>query len=963
MQSFRWDGGQNTMYELVIGIQCASILILFAECWVIMTSWKGMLHSYLFLGCAATIVTNVGYLLELVSRTEESFFNALRLSYLGKIWIVFALFLFIAQLVRVSIPRVLKAVLAVVNIAVYVMVFTTRYTELYYKDLFFFFNGKFPVLGHKDGIGHIWWDIVLFLYVACGLTLLIVSIVKERKLLAKKRLIMVSIAIAIQAIALILQVFKYPSFTNYYDLTMVGYPIANVFMLIAIFRYKLLDNDALVKEYIIDELSEGIITVSKDNKISYYNKPALALMPEIKTDPQKVIETLVESVENHEPLRINGNVYVPAPSELHDEERIVGTVYVLDDDTEHFKYMDDLREQTLIAENASKAKTSFLANMSHEIRTPINAVLGMDEMIIRESNQESIRSYAVDIRNAGRTLLSLINDILDFSKIEEGRMEIIPVQYELSSLINDLLNMIRERALKKGLELEVTTDKEVPHILYGDEIRIRQVALNLLTNAVKYTNKGKITFEVGFEKLSDRQIALKFRVKDTGIGMKEEDMDKLFTPFTRIEEKRNRSVEGTGLGMSIVTQLLALMDSKLDVKSTYGEGSEFSFAITQDVVKWEPMGELAERFSSVSESVEDYHELFQAPDAHILVVDDTEVNLVVVKNLLKQTQVVIDTVTSGKEAITLVKNNRYDVVFIDHMMPDMDGIETLHRIKEECETKGTFFVALTANAVSGSRERYISEGFDDYLSKPIDGRRLEEMLKNYLPDSKIKAVIPSETDAESGKNGDDREEGSSGNSGDSGKAVIPEWIKAIPEIDINKGIEGCGSEESFLSVLEVFYRTGAQKADEIERFYTEEDWENYTIKVHALKSSARIIGAAELSEEARDLEEAGKARELENIKRGTEGLLAGYRELCGKLSEFDEKEGDREKLSEELRKDAFMTIAEVADSMDYGLMEQLIKDLRGYSLSKEDETVVNEVEKKLFELDWEGIIETVKEQK
>ena len=945
------------MYELVIGIQCASILILFAECWVIMTSWKGMLHSYLFLGCAATIVTNVGYLLELVSKTEESFFNALRLSYLGKIWIVFALFLFIAQLVRVKIPRALKAVLAIINIGVYVMVFTTRYTGLYYKDIFFFFNEKFPVLGHKDGIGHIWWDIVLFLYVACGLTLLVVSIIKERRILAKKRLIMVGIAIAIQAIALMLQVFKYPSFTNYYDLTMVGYPIANVFMLIAIFRYKLLDTDAIVKEYIIDELSEGIITVSQDKKISYYNKPALALMPEIKTDPQKVIETLVNSVENHEPLRINGNVYVPAPSVLHDEERVIGTVYVLDDDTEHFKYMDDLREQTLIAENASKAKSSFLANMSHEIRTPINAVLGMDEMIIRESTQESIRSYASDIRNAGRTLLSLINDILDFSKIEEGKMEIIPVQYELSSLINDLLNMIRERALKKGLELEVNADKNVPHILYGDEIRIRQVALNLLTNAVKYTNKGKITFEVGFEKISDRQIALKFRIKDTGIGMKEEDMDKLFTPFTRIEEKRNRSVEGTGLGMSIVTQLLTLMDSKLDVKSTYGEGSEFAFAITQDVVKWEPMGELAERFSSVTEPVGDYHELFHAPDAHILVVDDTEVNLVVVKNLLKQTQVVIDVVTSGKEAVELAKNNRYDVAFIDHMMPDMDGIETLHRIKEECETKGTFFIALTANAVSGSRERYIAEGFDDYLSKPIDGRRLEEMLKNYLPDSKIKAVSPPPPGTESGKNGDDREEAASG------KTVIPEWIKAIPEIDINKGIEGCGSEESFLSVLEVFYRTADQKADEIERFYTEEDWENYTIKVHALKSSARIIGAADLSEAARELEEAGNARDLETIKRDTESLLAGYRELCGKLSEFDEKEREREKLSEELRKDAFMTITEVADSMDYGLMEQLIKDLRGYDLSKEDESIVDEVEKKLFELDWEGIIEIVRIQK
>ena len=941
------------MYEIVIGIQVASIIILFAECWVIMTNWKGMLHSYLFLGCVATIVTNVGYLLELVSQTEESFFNSLRLSYFGKIWIVFALFLFISELVRVRVPRILKAVLAVINVGVYVMVFTTRQTGLYYQDLFFFFNNKFPVLGHRDGIGHIWWDIVLFLYVACGMTLLIVSIFKERKLLARKRLIMVCIAIAIQAIALILQVIKYPEFTNYYDLTMIGYPIANVFMLIAIFRYKLLDHDALVKEYIIDELSEGIITVSVDNKISYYNKPALALMPEIKTDPGKVITMLVNSVENHEPIRINGNVYVPATSVLHDEERVVGTVYVMDDDTEHFRYMDDLREQTLIAENASKAKSSFLANMSHEIRTPINAVLGMDEMIIRESSEKEIRAYALDIRNAGRSLLSLINDILDFSKIEEGRMEIIPVQYELSSLVNDLVNMIRDRAEKKGLALDVKADENIPHILYGDEVRIKQVVLNLLTNSVKYTNSGTVTLEVGYEKTSDRQISLKFRVADTGIGMKEEDMDKLFTPFTRIEEKRNRSIEGTGLGMSIVTQLLTLMGSDLEVHSVYGEGSEFSFAIAQDVVKWDPMGNLTERFVSASEQAGEYHELFHAPGARILVVDDTEVNLAVVKNLLKRTQVVVDTVTSGKAAIEAAGATDYDIMFIDHMMPEMDGIETLHRIKQDHHREGTEYIALTANAVSGSREMYISEGFDDYLSKPIDGRRLEEMLKNYLPKDKIEKYDPN-------AEGDVEEKDAAAEGSPEGPQIIPEWIFAIEELDVPKGVSGCGSQESFMSVLEVFHKTAGQKADEIERYFNEEDWENYTVKVHALKSSAAIIGAQELSDRAKKLEAAGKERDTAVILEGTASLLNDYRTLDAALSGFDAGSADAPELSDDMRKDAFETIVSLAESMDYGLLEQLLRDLKGYRLTEEDAGIVREAEERLMQLDWDGIAETVR---
>ncbi|MCR5830239.1 MAG: response regulator [Lachnospiraceae bacterium] len=929
------------MYEVVIGIQLFSIVVLFAECWIVLANWKGMLHSYLFFACVTTIVANIGYLLQLLSKSEESYFTALIMSYFGKIWISFALLLFIAQLVRFKIPRWGKAILSLINVAAYVMVFTTRETGLYYTKINFRLVGKFPVLEHVNGTGHAWWNLVLFLYIVFGLTLLFSSAFKERKRPTKKRLIMVALAIATQALFLVLQILKIPHVSDYYDVTMIGFPISTIFMFVAIFRYKLLDHDALVKEYIIDELSEGIITVNSENRISYYNKPALALMPRIKTNPEEVIKMLEESVENHEPIRINDSVYVPVVSELHDEGRVIGTVYVMDDDTEHFKYMDDLREQTLIAENANKAKSAFLANMSHEIRTPINAVLGMDEMIIRESDQKEIRSYAVDIRNAGRSLLSLINDILDFSKIEEGKMEIIPVQYDLSSMINDICNMVKDRAAKKGLVFDVTADKDVPHILYGDEIRIRQVLLNLLTNSVKYTHKGKIGFEIGYEKTSDKEISLRFRVSDTGIGMKEEDMDKLFTPFTRIEEKKNRSVEGTGLGMSIVNQLLDLMESKLDVKSVYGEGSEFSFAVKQDVVKWDPMGELSERFASNIESVNEYHELFHAPDARIMVVDDTEVNLAVVKNLLKRTMVGIDTASSGKEALALARDGHYDIIFIDHMMPDMDGIDTLHEMRKECDLNGTVCIALTANAVSGARERYIKEGFEDYISKPIDGRRLEEMLKNYLPAGKINEVEESEKTDQS----------------ETGE-TIPGWLKEINGLDTESGIKDCGSEEGYVSVIDVFRKTASSKADEIEKYYREEDWENYTVKVHALKSSARIIGAHELSLAAKNLEAAGKKRDIGVIKSDTEALLNNYRELAEKLSgPADEKE-DLPALSPELRKDAFQTIAEVAGSMDYGLMEQLLKDIRGYRLSDDDAAAIDRIEEKLMQLDWNGICET-----
>ncbi len=306
---------------------------------------------------------------------------------------------------------------------------------------------------------------------------------------------------------------------------------------------------------------------------------------------------------------------------------------------------------------ASEAKSAFLSNMSHEIRTPINAVLGMNEMILRECDDKNILGYSESIRTAGSTLLGLINDILDFSKIEAGKMEIIPVDYDLSSVINDLVNMIQMKADAKGLRLEFEISREVPKQLHGDEVRIKQIVTNILTNAVKYTEKGKVTLCIDYGKIPDEEdsIMLNVAVKDTGIGIKKEDMKKLFSEFDRIEEKRNRNVEGTGLGMSITKRLLEMMGSSLQVESKYGEGSKFFFSLKQTVVKWEELGDYEAAYKAALASREKYHEKFRAPQAEILVVDDTPMNLEVFKNLLKQTEIKIETAGSGEEAHCLLR--------------------------------------------------------------------------------------------------------------------------------------------------------------------------------------------------------------------------------------------------------------------------------------------------------------------
>ena len=545
------------------------------------------------------------------------------------------------------------------------------------------------------------------------------------------------------------------------------------------------------------------------------------------------------------------------------------------------------------ADTANKAKSDFLAQMSHEIRTPINAVIGMDEMILRETQDPDIKGYALDIKSASKTLLSLVNGVLDFSKIESGKMEIVPVRYKTVEMIDDIVSMISDRAERKDLLLSLDIDPKLPGVMYGDDVRIKQVIINLLTNAVKYTEKGSVKLTMRVVDIRDNTCTIHVSVKDTGIGIKEEELDKLFDSFQRLDERRNRNIEGTGLGMAIVQGILGMMGSQIHVESNYGQGSVFSFRINQDIIESTPIGEYHALRSSKREEEKNTLTIL---NADILVVDDNDINLKVAKGLMKRLNAVPDLAGSGTEAIDMIRRKHYDIILMDHMMPVIDGIETLRILhNQSLIDETTSVIALTANAIAGAREMYISEGFVDYLSKPIVPENLENMLIKYLPSDRYR--ISTEDAAE-----DISEENTVEAKPSSDES---EMLRSLRDkgFNVDAALTYCMNDEEFLNeLMGSFVESSDEKITSIVSYHDSGNWTDYSTYVHALKSSSRTIGADSLSSLAQAQESASKSGDVNGIESGYEKMLNEYRRViedirnmlgsCGNSSEDSGDDGD-----------------------------------------------------------------------
>ena len=725
------------MYTFLLILQIIAVVFSFL-CVVVLLMQKGSEVTKLILvGCLCAFVQNAGYLLEMRSRNLDEVMIAIRLEYIGTAFIATMSMLFVFRYCRVVFIGWLKYTVLVIDVLVLACVWSYEHVPFYYSAVEFVSTGVFPHVVLHKGFMYIVFMVTIYSEIIAGLVVASVFAIRTTDPNMKRnyRLLIVS-----NAVPLIFYIAGVCNMIDGYDPAPIGGAIGIlIFCANLIFR-RVFDVVETAHENILMDLDDAIVVLDYRKGFQEANRAAFNLFPELERTAfgelvgSKEFYDLFDKKDNDE-VEIDGRFYKVHINDLYArkgiESNFIGYSLIFFDVTESKMQLEKMNELRIAADAASQAKSAFLANVSHEIRTPINVVQGMSEVIMRDYDDPKLLEYADNIRNSADQLLDLINGILDFSKIESGKVTLANAEYRVDEFFRDIIMVFEHKSTEKKLKFVTDIAQDIPLKLYGDTVRLRQVATNILTNAFKYTREGSVTLRARFEKMTTEKGNLIFSVEDTGIGIRKDEVDKIFEMFVRLDERLNRAVEGTGLGMNITKSLVDLMGGEIKVYSEYGKGSVFTVIIPQFIrSKGETIGKMEHK--SVIREREEVG--FEAPDARVLIIDDSKTNLIVAKALLRDTKAQITTGISGDECLDYVNREHFDVIFLDHRMPGMDGVETLRRMNMmDHKCVGTPVIMLTANAMSDAKDFYLKQGFNDFIAKPITEQSICGMLEKYLP--------------------------------------------------------------------------------------------------------------------------------------------------------------------------------------------------------------------------------------
>lgn len=831
--------------------------------------------------------------------------------------------MFMIRWKNIKIPQWVIHLLLVLNMGFYVMIATVDYHHLYYKD-YWLAPSKANLNGYTLEISpapmYYVYRAFLLAEIMTTIGIIISSYCSQRSMPNKGKIHFLMIAAMLSPMLLlslrILKILKGD------DPTPLGILLSCIFMSIAVVKYGLFDPVKNAKNYIIDNLKEAVIVTDADHRFLFLNSMADKIITSInKEQGYSTDDKIYAFIQGSQDFfDWKDRHYQVEETVLKDNELIQGYMMTIVDVTKIIEQNHLMKRLVLQTEDANRAKTNFVSNMSHEIRTPMNSIVGITEILLRSRHSPKEQEYLLNIQSSGRVLLTIINDVLDCSKMEAGKMQLFDEPYDTCSLFHDLRISMENRIGHSGLELIYDIDQDIPCKLKGDMGRIRQVIINLVNNAIKYTEKGSVRFSVHVRQKNTDKVMLYYEVADTGIGIRKEDQKILFDAFQRVEMDRNRYVEGTGLGLTISQNLVNMMGGVIEVESEYGKGSRFFFTIEQTIIDPTPVSAVNYNGQKDNVTEKEAECLFIAPEAHILLVDDNELNLVVAKELLKPLRMQIDTAENGLQAVKMVRGSQYDLVLMDHMMPVMDGIEAAKAIRALPEDKYQKLpiIALTANAMVDARKEFLNAGMNGFVAKPIDFARICNQLKLWLPKDLVRDVLKEEAKKLLADDLSDRE-------------IQPE----DPQMGFSfeEGVKHCGSKAALMKTIRIFYRTIDSKANKIEQCLKEGLISDYVIEIHALKSSALLIGAVPLSEAAKELEDYGKQGKTEVLEEKTPDVLTLYRDLKNILRPYAEKEEDAKKeFSDGEWITALQQIHQCIEQFDLDGVDQIMEQLEEYQV-------------------------------